>query len=77
MIRNDCVTEFAAYHDPSPACDAVIMQLPPATRVTVAVVVLPERDPVATVHTLVSSEVNVMSKLDVVLAVIVREFAER
>ena len=53
------------------------MQVPPATSVTVAVVVLPDNVPVATVQILVSSDVKVISKLEVVLAVIVREFADR
>lgn len=76
VIKKDWVTEVAAYQELSPACEAVMMQVPPATSVTVAVVVLPESVPVATVQTAVSTEVNVMSRLEVVLAVIVRVLAD-
>ncbi len=53
------------------------MQVPPDTKVTVAVVVEPESVPVATVHIPESIGVKVMSKLEVVLAVTVRVFADR
>ena len=76
MIKNDWVTGVAAYQDPLPSCDAVRMQVPPETNVTVAVVVDPESVPVATVQMLESTGVKVIKRLEVVLAEIVREFAD-
>ena len=77
VIMKDCVTEAAAYQEPSPACEAVITQVPPETKVTVAVVVPVDNVPDPTVQTPVVSEVKVINKLEVVLAVIDFVFVDR
>lgn len=71
------MTGVAAYHEPSPAWDAVITQVPPATKVTVAVVVVPERVPVATVQIPLLLVLNEINRLELVLAEILLVPAER
>ena len=77
VMMKDCVSGVAAYHVPLPSCEAVITHEPPETKVTVAVVVLTESVPAPTVQIPVVVEVNVMSKLEVVLAVIDLVLVER
>ena len=70
VIIKDCVTGVASCHVPLPSCEAEITHEPPETKVTVAVVVLTESVPVPTVQIPAVVEVNVISKLEVVLALI-------